>query len=99
MPCVIRLESTFATGLDYPYGLAFPPAPPLQVVGVGIQSNQFGFTLMGSNNEVVLVEACTNLDNPVWQRVQTNILTGGSYYFSDPQWTNCPSRFYLLISQ
>jgi len=26
----------------------------------------------------------------------TNTFTGGSSYFSDPQWTNYPARFYRL---
>ena len=33
---------------------------------------------------VIVVEACTNLANPVWSPVETNTLTGGSSYFSDP---------------
>jgi hypothetical protein len=45
-----------------------------------------------------MVEACTNFTNPVWQPVQTNTLTGGSSYFSDPQWTNYPARFYRFRS-
>jgi hypothetical protein len=46
----------------------------------------------------VVVEACTNLANPDWQPVQTNLLATGSVYFSDPQWTNYPGRFYRLRS-
>jgi hypothetical protein len=46
----------------------------------------------------VVVEACTNLSNPDWQPMQTNLLTTGSAYFSDPQWTNYPNRFYRLRS-
>ena len=64
----------------------------------GVQTNQFGFNITGSSNLVIVVEACTNLANPVWQPVQTNTLTGGSSYFSDPQWTNYPARFYRLRS-
>jgi hypothetical protein len=41
-----------------------------------------------------VVEASTNLANPIWIPVGTNILTGGSSYFSDPQWSNYTSRFY-----
>jgi hypothetical protein len=65
----------------------------------GVQSNQFGFNITGNSNLVVVVEACTNLANPVWLPVSTNTLntfvgTNGTSYFSDPQWTNYPSRFY-----
>jgi len=44
------------------------------------------------------VEACTDLANPAWSPVSTNILSGGWSYFSDPQWTNHPRRFYRLRS-
>jgi hypothetical protein len=67
--------------------------------GFGVQSNQFGFNITWANGSVVVVEACTNLADPVWTPVGTNTLTGGSSYFSDSQWTNYPGRFYRLRSQ
>ncbi|MGO9610383.1 MAG: leucine-rich repeat protein, partial [Verrucomicrobiia bacterium] len=72
--------------------------PQVQTIGArfGAQSNQFGFTISGSSNLVVVVEACTNLVNPAWVPVGTTTLTGGSSYFSDAQWTNYPARFYRL---
>ena len=72
--------------------------PQVQTIGAsfGVQTNQFGFTITGSSNLVVVVEACTNLVNPVWVPVGTTTLTGGSSSFSDPQWTNYPARFYRL---
>jgi hypothetical protein len=63
-----------------------------------MQTNQFGFNINWASGQTVVVEACTNLVNPVWQPVQTNTLTSGSSYFSDPQWTNYPGRFYRLRS-
>jgi hypothetical protein len=63
---------------------------------LGARASQFGFTFTGSSNQVIVVEACTDLANPAWQPVQTNALTGGSFYFTDPQWTNYPSRFYRV---
>ncbi|MDB6037639.1 MAG: Cell surface protein, partial [Verrucomicrobiales bacterium] len=65
----------------------------------GVRAGQFGFTITGSSNLVVVVEASADLANPVWIPVVTNTLTGGSSYFSDPQWTNYPSRIYRLRSQ
>lgn len=62
----------------------------------GVRGNQFGFNITGSGDLVVVVEACTNLINSVWIPVETNILTEGQFYFSDPAWTNFPSRFYRL---
>lgn len=67
----------------------------------GVQTNQFGFNLTGSSNLVIVVEACTNLVAPIWSPVGTNTLntfvgTNGTSYFSDPQWTNYPGRYYRL---
>jgi hypothetical protein len=64
----------------------------------GVRTNRFGFNIAGSSNLVIVVEACTNPANPLWCPVSTNTLTGGSSYFSDPQWTNYPCRFYRLRS-
>jgi hypothetical protein len=69
----------------------------------GVQNNQFGFNITGSSNLVIVVETATNLADPVWSPVSTNTLstfigTNGQSYFSDPQWTNYPGRFYRLRS-
>jgi len=64
----------------------------------GVRTNRFGFTITGASNLVLVVEASTNPTNPAWIPVGTNTLTGGSSYFSDPQWTNYPVRFYRLRS-
>ena len=75
--------------------------PQAQTSGAsfGVRTNQFGFNITGNSNLVVVVEGCTNLANPVWQPIQTDTLTDGTNYFSDPQWTNYPARFYRLSSQ
>jgi hypothetical protein len=64
----------------------------------GVRTNQFGFNINWASGQTVVVEACTNLANPMWQPIQTNILTSDSVYFSDSQWTNYPARFYRLRS-
>jgi hypothetical protein len=63
----------------------------------GVRTNCFGFTITGTSNLVVVVEACS-LADPTWIPLQTNTLTGGSCYFSDCQWTNYPVRCYRLRS-
>jgi len=67
--------------------------PQAQTSGAsfGVQNHQFGFNITGISKLVVVVQACANLASPVWQPVQTNMLTGGTAYFSDPQWTNYPN--------
>jgi hypothetical protein len=64
--------------------------------GFGVQSNRFGFTISWATNISVVVQACTNLVNPVWSPVGTNSLTNGTSYFSDAQWTNYRARYYRL---
>jgi BspA type Leucine rich repeat region (6 copies) len=68
-------------------------------VGFGGLSNQFGFNITWASDQVVVVEACTDLANPTWIPVATNTVTGSSSWFSDPGWTNYPGRFYRLRSQ
>jgi hypothetical protein len=60
----------------------------------GIGPSGFGFTFTNAGSPTIVVQACTNLLDPVWSPLSTNTLTGGSSYFSDPQWTNDPARFY-----
>ena len=64
----------------------------------GVKTNRFGFIISWAANTPVVVEACTNLVNAAWSPLRTNTLTGGWAYFSDPQWTNHPVRFYRLRS-
>jgi hypothetical protein len=70
----------------------------LLLASFGVQTNRFGFTITGTSNLVIVVEACTNLANPAWSPAGTNTLIDGSSYFSDPHWTNYPARFYRLHS-
>ena len=76
-----------------PNPLILNPGP-----GFGVQTNGFGFTISWATNIPVVVEASTNLANPVWNPVATNTLTGGVSNFHDPRWTNVPGRFYRVRS-
>ena len=75
--------------------------PLIQTIGssFGVRSNQFGFYITGTPYIPIVVEACTNLASPLWIPLQSFTLTSGLVYFSDPQWTNYPSRFYRINSQ
>jgi hypothetical protein len=64
----------------------------------GVQTNGFGFTISWPIHSSVVVEACTDLANSDWSPVATNTITDGSSYFSDPEWTNYPGRFYRVRS-
>jgi len=102
-PTAYYLAGTTGWGTNFdglPTALWFLPNPIILNNGTsfGVQTKGFGFTICWATNISVVVEACTNMSNPVWQPVSTNTLTGGSSYFSDPQWTNYPGRFYRLCS-
>jgi hypothetical protein len=73
----------------------------------GVQTNRFGFPIIGTCGMAIVVQACTNLANPSWSSVATNTFTTwplfppgtnttSSSYFSDSEWTNYPTRFYRL---
>jgi hypothetical protein len=81
-----------------PTALWFLPNPLIlnHSARFGVQPGGFGFTISWATNASVVVEAATNLANPVWIPVSTNTLTGGTSHFSDPQWTNYPARFYRV---
>jgi hypothetical protein len=64
----------------------------------GVSTNGFGFNINWASGMTVMVEACTNLANPVWYPLSTKTLTNGSAYFSDLQWTNYTRRYYRLRS-
>ena len=49
--------------------------------GFGVNANQFGFNINWTSGMVVVVDACTDLANPVWEPIKTNICTGSDYFF------------------
>jgi hypothetical protein len=98
---VYYLPGTTGWGAKFdflPTALWFLPNPVISNFepNFGVQTNGFGFTISWATNVSVVVEAATNLANPVWIPVSTNTLTDGTNYFSDPQWTNYPERFYRV---
>jgi hypothetical protein len=64
----------------------------------GVRSNQFGFTITGTMDIPLVVEACSDLTVPTWIPLQNCTLTNGLLYFNDPQWTNYPTRLYRIHS-
>jgi hypothetical protein len=69
-----------------------------QIASSAVRTNQFSFYVDWASGQSVVVDACTNLFHPVWSPLQTNMLTSGSWYFSDPQWKNYSHRFYRAVS-
>lgn len=70
--------------------------PEAQAGGMGVQEDQFGFNINWAAGMTVVVEACTSLIDPDWIPVGTNMLTNGTAYFGDSEWTNRVGRFYRL---
>jgi hypothetical protein len=63
---------------------------------ISAQGIPFGFTINWASDRAVVVEACTNLPNPIWTSVKTNTLIDGSAYFNDQELTKFSTRFYRL---
>jgi hypothetical protein len=101
-PIIYYLPGTTGWGTTFaglPTALWLLPNPLiLSGPSFGVQTNAFGFIISWATNRSVVVEAAANLESATWLPVSTNTLTGGWSYFSDPQWTNYPGRFYRLRS-
>jgi len=98
---VYYLPGTAGWGPTYgsaPTQLWFQPQPTVSTFepSFGVQNSQFGFTISWATNASVVVQACTNLSNPVWIPVATNALTSGTNFFTDPSWPNYPNRYYRI---
>lgn len=71
-----------------------------QAQNASVTAGQFGFEITGPTNAVIVIQACTNLANPIWIPVSTNTLDGnGTSSFSDSQGANYPSRFYRFTPE
>jgi len=95
---IYRVPGTTGWGTTFGGRPVLPITTQIQIGGAsfGVQTNQFGFNTTGSYGLNVVVEAATDLAHPVWTPMATNTLSGTSSYFSDPQWTNYPKRFYRV---
>ena len=96
---VIRLAGgNGGVNVDYLTVAGLPVSPQVRLDATfGVRANRFGFNIAG-DNWFVAVDSCTNLANPVWSPAATGTLTGNLWYFSAPDWTNYPARFYRLRS-
>ncbi len=105
LPGTTGWSSTLAGRPTAPWWL---PAPLILSCSpsYGIPTKRFGFRISWATNASVAVETCTSLATPVWSPVRTNTLTmgidpltDGWSDFTDPQWTNYPTRFYRVRSR
>lgn len=71
--------------------------PTIQAgASMGMYTEGFGFDLAGAGTEMVVVEACTNLANGVWEPIAITNLTDGAWSFRDSGSTNYNSQYYRL---
>jgi hypothetical protein len=70
--------------------------PLMQASGVGQAG--FGFNITGTADIPLVIEAAANPANTTWIPLQSLNLTNGAFYFSDPNWTKYPARFYRIRS-
>jgi hypothetical protein len=95
VPGTTGWSSTFG-GL--PTALWYQPNPVILDRSYVLGATRFGFTISWATNIPVVVEASTNLANPVWTSVATNTLVNGTNYFSDRRLPIYPNRYYRLRS-
>jgi hypothetical protein len=98
---IYYLPGTTGWGTSF-YGLPtvpwYLPAPTILNNGLGLQNNQFGFMISWATNNPVVIEACTNLANAVWEPVQTLSLVNGTNYYCDPNSLRASGCFYRVRS-
>jgi len=74
------------------------PQIQVQAASFGVHTNRFGFGVTGLSNQVVVIEACTNLSKHIWVPLQTNKLGTNTLYFFDSRWTNYHNRYYRVLA-
>ena len=71
--------------------------PEISEEGLGMAAGQFGFQMNWAPGKSVVVEACTNMADPNWVPLETNVLADGTGTFNDPDGSNHVGRFYRAI--
>jgi hypothetical protein len=64
----------------------------------GVGPEGYGFTIAGSTNLPVVIEASPSLAGEPWTPLRSCTLTNGSLYFSDTDWAGYLRRFYRIRS-
>jgi hypothetical protein len=91
----------YLPGANLSFVSGIPTAPWLPQIlardgSFGFQANQFSFNIAWASGWTVALDACTDLAQAAWSPVAYSTITNGLSYFSDPQWTNYPNRFYRI---
>lgn len=93
------LGGTEGWGATYGGRPVVPWLSPVQVFlgSMGIESNEFGFNIVGTLGELAVVEVCTNLVSGNWEPVSSNAIPSGMLRHNDPESTNQVERYYRLV--
>ena len=82
------------------WGTTFCGAPAVEwapvPAGAEVAENMFRFTVAWAKGQSIKVQACNDLTAPVWQDVDTYVLTNGTCRVTDPHWTDSPLRIYRI---
>jgi len=65
----------------------------------GRKAGAFGFNVTGTSPLSFVVEASSDMAQPVWSIVSTNTLVTGTAYFSDPKWVGFSTRVFRVRPQ
>jgi hypothetical protein len=99
-PNVVVYYLPGATGWTNTFG-GRPTALWLPTTGsddsLGLRDELFGFNVNWATGQSVVVEACTDMNAPLWIPLETNLLTNGTSYFVDAAWSNHFSRYYRTV--
>ena len=69
-----------------------------EMAGAAITSGGFGFDIIASEDQEVIVEARSDLMTGAWTPISTNTVPAGELLeFIDPEWDTDPSRFYRIV--
>jgi hypothetical protein len=90
-PCIANAPGGDGTDIGA-FEVQQPCPAPVSLGNIGVVLNQFGFDIAGGSNQVVVVEASTNLVN--WLALATNTLGAAPLHFNDPDWTHFQQRYY-----
>lgn len=92
------LPGSTGWGLEFGFSPMALWRPKLQTAtaSIDVRENRFVFDAAWASGQTVVIEAATDLAQPVWTPLQTNAFTGAVFRFVDPEWMNSPARFYRL---
>ncbi len=69
-----------------------------EMADAAITPGGFGFDIIASEDQEVVVEACSDLMTGAWTPISTNTVPSGELLeFTDPEWDTDPSRFYRIV--